>query len=144
MPVSGQVSLECNYCGVKTESVDLQTLGNLTDWFILSPAQSIGEPIGHGSIAICRKCKLKIDELGRIVRWKAKKKFNPAEVLLPEDDLPDTSFIDGIADPNIACIGTNSDKETLPDAMKFVNPAWTKKPAVKEETDQDNNEWIGE
>jgi hypothetical protein len=147
MPVSGQISLVCNYCGIKNEVVSLKAMAELTDWFVLSPAQSVGESIGEDSIVICRKCKLHIDELGRIVKWKIQKRLHPPppDDLLPENDLPDTSFIDGIADPNIACIGTNGDryKDSLPEVMKFTNPSWTKRPVVKGEEEKSSEDWIG-
>lgn len=148
MPVSGQVSLICNYCGIKNETVTLKALNELKDWFVLSPANSVNESIGENSVVICRKCKLHIDELGRIVKWKTQQRLNPPppDDLLPEEDLPETSFTNGIADPNVACIGTHYDrhKDTLPEAMKFVNPSWTKKPSVKEEEEKYTNRWIGE
>lgn len=150
MSVSGQISLVCIYCGIKNEVVSLKAMAELTDWFVLSPAQSVGESIGEDSIVICRKCKLHIDELGRIVKWKTQQRLHPPppDDLLPENDLPDTSFafVGGIADPNIACIGTPSNMygDTLPDAMKFTNPSWTKKPAIKEEEEgKDSEGWIG-
>jgi hypothetical protein len=34
--------------------------------------------------------------------------------------------------------------DTLPDAMKFTNPSWTKKSAIKEEEEgKDSEGWIG-
>lgn len=146
MPASGNISLVCNYCGAGSEPVSLKSISGLTDWFVLSPAQSVGEAIGENSIVICRKCKLHIDELGRIVRWRVQRKLKPPspDDLLPEEDLPDSSFIQGIPDPHIACIGIPHEewRSSLPVAMRFVDPSWTKKPAVKEEEEESSKEWM--
>jgi hypothetical protein len=137
----------CDYCGAQGDLNVQQSKRLGTEWYAVVVAEGLDDPSAYTSLVFCRKCEAHINELCRIHRYEEAKKLNPPppDDLLPENDLPDTSFVGGIADPNIACIGTprNMYGDTLPDAMKFTNPLWTKKPAVKEEDEKDSEEWIG-
>lgn len=131
MPISGQLSIVCSYCGMEKETVSLNTLSRLKDWFVLSPAGDINQTIGENTVLICRKCKLHTDELTRIARWKIQQKLNPPppDDLLPEQDLPDSEFLNDLPNPEIACLGTSYlFGDRLPPELRVRNPLWTKKP----------------
>lgn len=149
MPViRHDLTMICDYCGAQG-GLNVQQSKRLgTEWYVVVAAEGLGDHSPYTSLVFCRKCETRIAELASISRHKTAQRLNPPPGdLLPEEDLPDASFAEGTADPNIACIGTINSRfdETLPTTMKFKNPLWTKKPAIKEEEEEekDDNGWIG-
>ena len=148
MPViRHDLTMICDYCGVQGDLNVQQSKRLGTEWYAVVAAEGLGDHPPYTSLVFCRKCETRIAELARISRHKTAQRLNPPppDDLLSEEDLPDASFVEGIADPSIACIGTIGGRfdETLPTTMKFKNPLWTKKPPIKEEEEKDDKGWIG-
>lgn len=123
----------CDYCGAQG-SLNVEQQKRLgTEWYAVAAAEGLGDPQPYTSLVFCRKCESHIAEIARIARYKAAQKINPPEPddLLPEEDLPDTSFINSLPNPDIACIGSPMGYERLPVAIRVRKPSWTKKPALK-------------
>ena len=133
MPVKNEIKLTCDYCGVEGTITLQKYTPRWTEWFVLCPAESLGSLLQTAQHAYCRKCKLRIEEIGRISRYSAEQILHPPALdnLLPEDDLPDSVFTNGYPNPDFACIGSPGGYNSLPVEMRVKNPLWTKKPAVK-------------
>lgn len=107
MPIKDEMKLVCDYCGVEGTITLQKNTPEWTDWFVLCPAESLGSPLQTAQHVYCRKCKLRIEEIGKISIYRAEQIIQPPapDDLLPEEDLPNTAFVNGYPNPEVACIG---------------------------------------
>ena len=115
MPIiHNDLTMICDYC---------QTTGRLnagqdkrlgSKWYVVCRAEMVDDRLRDSfsgdEIVFCIKCKSYIDEICRIHRCEENKLLNPPDLptpddLLPEEDLPDSAFINGYPNPEVACIG---------------------------------------
>lgn len=136
--VHTDLTMICDYCLMegKLNVGQDQRLG--TRWWVLCRAENaadrLSDPLDGERLVFCQQCMSTIDEICRKHRREESNIPNPTdpepevpEPLLPEEDLPETSFVGDYANPEIACIGTPV-LNSLPDAMDFTDPLWTKRP----------------
>lgn len=126
----------CDYCLVEGKLSDIPVPHEKRkgDWWVLVKAEALGDPPPaiFTALCLCRKCEAHINKICQIHRYEENKRNNPPEPeepdepLLPEEDLPD-ALVGDLDDPNISCIGTPV-KGSLPMAMTFTDPSWTKLP----------------